>query len=100
MRYYLRFGEIPENEESGIWQHGDFVGKEIGVSVYDAVIKRNNILIALPLPMTESTLDTFQGFVEYDNRPCYLVTGKMVGKGKDGEPLLKNVKIIKEIKYR
>ena len=98
---FIRFGEIPENERSGIFRGEDSIGEEIGVSVYDANIDEvGNVSVGIPLPLTKSTLDTFIGFVEYQNRKCYLVDGEVVGRGADGEPLIQNVKVIKEITYR
>ena len=35
--------------------------------------------------------------LEYDNRPCYIVSGDYVGKGTDGEPLIRNISIIKRL---
>ena len=35
--------------------------------------------------------------MEYESRNVYVVTGKYVGKGTDNEPLIKNVKILKNI---
>jgi len=99
---YLRFGDIPENEESYIYNGDEVIGKENGVSVYPAIIdEENNVIFGLHLPITRTTLYTMQHLIEYDNRPCYLVDGDYVGLGTDGEPLIKNVKILKEIKeYR
>ena len=95
---YLRFGEIPENEESSIYCGEQLVGKEKGVSVYPCIINSDEtICIGLSLPITRTTLHTFQALLQYDNRPLYLVKGDCIGKGIDGEPLLKNVKIVKEI---
>ena len=37
IKYYIRFGEIPENETSSIYLGGVKLGDEFGVSVYDAV---------------------------------------------------------------
>lgn len=42
-------------------------------------------------------MDTLYGFLE-DGRICFLVNGSFAGFGSDGEPLLKNVRIIKQIK--
>ena len=59
------------------------------------------MVCGLTLPTTKTTLYTQQHLLEYDNRHCYLVTGDCVGHGTDGEPLIVNVKIVKEIKeYR
>lgn len=98
---YLRFGDIPDNECSKIWRGEECVGEEKGVSVYDVKTDDlGNVSVCLPLPINASTLDTFRHFIEYENRPCYLVDGDYVGKGTDNEPLIQNVNIIKEIKYR
>lgn len=101
MNYYIRFGDIPEDEKSTIWFQYDAIGKEIGVSVYPAIVdEQENVSVALTFPVTETTLSTFLQLIEYDNRPCYLVTGDYVGRGKDNEPLLKNVKIVRKIEFR
>ena len=99
MKYYLRFGDIPENEKSGIYRREELIGFEDGVSVYDVVISEDGkISVGFPLPATESTLDTFVGFIKYHNRQMFLVDGDFVGRGTDGEPLIKNVKILQEIR--
>lgn len=98
-RYYIRFGDIPENEESKIYCGEQEIGVEKGVSVYPAYKENEDWVIGLTLPITKTSLHTQQHLLEYDNRPCYLVTGDYVGKGSDNEPLIKNVKIVSEIKY-
>lgn len=101
MNYYVRFGDIPEDEESTVWFNDEMVRKEKGVSVYHAIVDEcGNVSVALTFPVTKTTLYTFQYLIEYDKRPCYLVTGDCVGRGEDNEPLLKNVKIIREIEFR
>jgi len=98
---YIRFGEIPEGERSGVYHAGELVRKEDGVSVYDAKIDdRGNVSVCLPLPINANTLGTFRNLVEYENRNCYLVNGEYIGKGSDNEPLIRNVNIIKKIEYR
>lgn len=99
-KYYIRLGNIPSNEKSKIYRNEEEIGIEEGVSVYPAFETNGDIVIGLSLPITQTTLHTQQHLLEYENRPCYLVTGDYVGKGSDGEPLIKNVRIIKEIKYR
>ena len=102
METYLRFGEIPENEKSSFYFNDDVVGEENGVSVYRAIEDADGTLsVCIPIPITKTTLYTFQSIIQYENRKCYLVTGDVVGRGSDNEPLLKNVRIIREIdKYR
>ena len=99
---YIRFGDIPTNSKSKVYNGEIEIGIEEGISVYPAFEdKEGNIILGLNLPITKTSLHTQQHLLEYDNRPCYIVTGDYVGKGTDGEPLIKNVRIIKEIKpYR
>lgn len=95
---YIRFGEIPTDEKSKIYQGEIEVGIENGVSVYPT-FKTNEgvIVLGLNLPVTKTTLYTLQHLIEYDNRPCYLVNGNYVGKDTDGQPLINNVRIIEKI---
>lgn len=99
---YIRFGDIPENEKSCVWNNDDKIGEEEGVSVYPAIIDADGtISIGLSLPITETTLYTFQGFLQYQDRECWLVAGDLVGRGTDNEPLIKNVRKIQKIhKFR
>ena len=94
---YVRFGDIPVDEKSKIYRGEEEIGKEDGVSVYPAFELNGNVVLGLTLPITLTTLYTQQHLLEYDNRPCYLVSGDYVGNGKDGEPLLKNVSIIRKL---
>lgn len=95
---YIRFGEIPESGFSSIYQHGEEVGKENGVSCYRALVDENDTIhICLPLPFTKSRWNVLQGFIHYDDRNAYLITGDVVGYGSEGEPLLKNIRIAKKI---
>ena len=98
---YIRFGDVPENERSVKWRVETPVGTERGVSVYNCMVDGDDIVgVVLPFPITEQSLNTFQSLVRYDDRPCYLVEGDCVGTGSDGEPLLQNVNIVKQIKYK
>lgn len=102
--YFIRFGDIPENEISVVYSgsgDGQYLkGYEIGVSCYNAKKIKNTWFIVLP-HITKTTLNTLHSlYYNFDNRKSYLVKGKLVGYGSDGEPLLKNVKIIKEINLR
>lgn len=101
IKLYIRFGNIPKNETSKIWRGEEEVGEEKGVSVYPAILcKDGTVAVGLSLPVTRTSLYTLQSLLEYDKRPCYLVTGKEVGRGTDNEILLKGVEIVREIKYR
>lgn len=95
---YIRFGDIPSNEKSKIYRGEKEIGTENGVSVYPAFKSTNgDIVLGLNLPITKTTLHTQQHLLEYDNRPCYLVTGDYVGKDTDGQILISNVNIIEKI---
>ena len=99
---YIRFGDIPEDECSIKWDRENHRCKtEKGVSVYNCTIYPDgSVGVVIDLPITAYTLHTFQSLVEYDDRPCYLVEGDCVGRGSDNEPLIKNVRIVKQIEYR
>lgn len=100
-RLYIRFGDVPTNERSKIYRGEEEIGIENGVSVYPAYYDANgNITLGLSLPITPTSLHTQQHLLEYDDRPCYLVTGDYIGKGTDGEPLIRNIEILKEIKRK
>lgn len=95
---YIRFGEIPTDEKSKIYQGDIEVSTENGVSVYPAFeTNGGDIVLGLNLPITKTTLYTQQHLLEYDDRPCYLVKGNYVGKDTDGQPLINNVSIVKKI---
>ena len=96
-KYYVRFGNLPAHEKSGIWKSDQLIGYEDGVSVYDCCIDNGTYKVVLPTPLNISSLYTIQGFIMYDKRKVYLVTGEEVGKGTDNEPVIKHVKIEREI---
>lgn len=103
MSYYIRIGEIPENERSGIYRSGEKIGEEEGVSVYNAVLDKQHWNIVLPYPLTEVVLNDLQIFHTmlncdaYETPPIYLVEGNEIGYGSSNEPLLRNVKIIQKL---
>ena len=42
MKEYIRFGEIPDNERSGIYNNeGELIGRERGVSCYECICFNN-----------------------------------------------------------
>lgn len=103
-RYFIRFGDIPENEESGIYRSGERIGTEVGVSVYDAVEVNGDWRILLPAQLKVEIGFDLYSFISrannapgYELLPMYLVAGDVVGYGSTNEPLLKNIKIIKQL---
>lgn len=98
---YIRFGEIPENGKSKI-HLGDYIaGEEAGLSVYEAVKADGEYYPILPENVNENGLvDYFEFLIRRHttHQKVYLVTGDRIRiNGRDGEPLLQNVKVIKEI---
>lgn len=97
-RLFIRFGEWSEDEVSRVTWRGLHIKDEIGVSVYNAAYIDDKYLICFPCPHTDSTIDTLSTMLEYGvNDGVFVVTGDVVGVGMDGEPLLKNVKLVKDI---
>ena len=96
---FYRFGEIPKNEKSYIWKGEEKVGEEPGVSVYEAHKNINGTYSpVLPFPTSEKAFNDFIYHIEYFTGNKYLVTGDLLDKtGTNGEPLIKNVKILKEL---
>lgn len=96
---FYRFGEIPKNEKSSIWKGEEKVGEELGVSVYEAHRNINGTYSpVLPFPISEKALNSFIINVAYFTGNKYLVTGDLLDEtGTDGEPLIKNVKILMKL---
>lgn len=105
--YYLRIGELPRDGKSKIYQWDDIehssktvVGEELGVSVYNIEKIKNKWRIVLPDNTISSTIDTFNYLttaVKNGLKTAYIVSGEEIGKGYDGEPVITNIKIIKDI---
>jgi hypothetical protein len=85
---YIRWGAIPPRERS---RNHDTGRLELGVSVYAARWdpERRRVIYDKDdaLPGTGLML-MMLGF------PAYLVTGREVGRGSDGEPLIRRVRVI------
>ena len=97
---FYRFGDIPEDECSSIWNNNDeVIGKEKGVSVYEAHKNINGEYTpVIPFPTNEKAFNDFIYHIRYFTGNKYLVTGDLLDEtGTDGEPLIKNVKIIKKL---
>jgi len=93
-KIYVRFGEIPTDEQSEIWCGDVKIGKEKGVSVYEALQDDNGKINILMPKLTYSACVSLSGCIE---RKSYIITGELVGMGSDAEPLLRNCKLLKEI---
>ncbi len=98
---YIRFGEIPEDGQSKVHRSDEIIRNEGGVSVWRAVEDQGYYWPLLPDEPNKNTIaDYFSMLLDkYDNdRNVYLVTGtELCIEGADREPLLMDVKIIKDI---
>ena len=96
---FYRFDEIPKNEKSCIWRGEEKIGEEKGVSVYEAHKNINGTYSpVLPFPTNEIAFNSFIYYIKYFTDNKYLVTGDLLDEtGTDGEPLIKNVKILKKL---
>jgi len=98
---YIRFKNIPEDEISNI-RDGDLgvVAKELGVSCYHAVEDNGTYKIVVPSLCLGSLYDLI-GFISdaQDNDvPIYLIEGNEVGVGNYGEPVVKDVLLVSQLK--
>ena len=94
---YIRFKPIPQSGKSSIYFHGNKIGEEIGVSVFDAVNIDGTYHIVIPMPITIDTLDDIYSLINYSNEGIFLVEGEQIGTGSDNEPLIKDVVVLSEI---
>ena len=104
--YFIRFGEIPDDEQSSQFIGTHEVKKEQGVSVYNAICIDDKWHVIMPSILIEGQGNTYENLIQSvtgcryypeEFRQVYLVTGDEVGSGSDGEPVLKNVKIVKNL---
>lgn len=94
---YIRFKPLPPSGKSSIYSHGDKIGEEIGISVFDAVNINDTWHIVMPMPITQNMLDDIYSLLNYSNEGIYLVEGEQIGTGTDNEPLIKDAVVLKEI---
>jgi len=87
---FLRYGDLPAGGRSRNHADGSM---EAGVSVY-----RGEILPSGEARVLPTTTAEFCGLQSIANRPLYLVEGEEIGVGSDGEPLLRNCRIVRRIK--
>ena len=94
---YIRFKTLPILGRSQIYSHGNKIGEEIGISVFDAVNINNTKHIVMPMPITQNMLDDIYGLLKYSNEGIYLIEGEQIGTGTDNEPIIKDVVVLSEM---
>jgi hypothetical protein len=91
-KIFIRFGKLPRGEKSKNFATGQL---EKGVSVFPTEYNR----LTGKYSFDENygiVSDAHMGYVIAGERP-YAVTGEVVGKGSDGEPVLRNVKKVGDL---
>jgi len=89
---YLRYGEIPANERSLNHASREY---EDGVSVYNGKLnKQGEVMVT---PNTPAQIWGEKAYSNLTDKPLYIVRGDHVGFGSDGEPVLRNVTIVRKI---
>lgn len=102
-KQYIRFGEIPSDERSCEYHSGRRAKSKLpGVCVLDAAIIDGVPRIVVPtLQYRDIKTRYLLGFIRelfrIKDQNVYLVEGDVVGKGPIEEPLLRNIKVIKDI---
>jgi hypothetical protein len=94
-KQYIRVGELPPDGKSKIRCRADnsIIGEEEGVSVFEYIEGRGIVV-----PNNQQARDDFLILMNSIDKPQYIVIGEEIGVGSDGEPLLRDVKIIKVLK--
>lgn len=94
-QHYIRFGRWHENERSKNYLTGDL---ENGVSVYITEWDHDTQRWAIESSVDEGTITgTMSSLILDPKKRIFLVTGDQIGEGSDGEPVLKNVKLVQEL---
>jgi hypothetical protein len=98
-QYFVRFGKWPKNERSRNWLVRHEEVYENGVSAYGATFSPHIGRWMLDTVDYAATSGTMQELI-YGDREIYLVQGDEVGEGADGEPVLRNVRLIKQLQKK
>jgi len=99
-KFFVMFGDVPENEISTFYDSDiGGVAEEHGVSCYDFVKVGLYYHLLLPSlnPNFALKLHRIFDLLEFDEITAYLIEATQVGTGSFGEPVVKNVKMIREL---
>lgn len=96
MKQYIRFGNIPNDEHSKNHRGDAILKVEKGVSVWECAFVNDVPFPLLPKDADETCMADYFYFL-LGNKPVYLVEGNELEEtGSVGEPLLSNIRIIRE----
>ena len=96
---YIRFGDIPEDNQSSVHYGDQLVRKEGGLSVWRAVEAFGTYFPMMHEDINKDGIFDYFGML-FSNKPVYLVTGsEMRLEGADREPLLEDVVVIRKLDY-
>lgn len=88
---FIRFNHIPKNGKSTNWATGH---QELGVSAYEALYD-----VASGEYCCYGALEGAELSYLIQASPIYFITGEVVGKGSDGEPVISNIEVLGEATY-
>lgn len=98
---FIRFGEWHPTERSRNYARG---GTEDGVSVYDVAWRSKEKRWDVRMPTEadnphgpEDTFWTLLKKAEAGEDPVFILKGDVVGVGHDGEPLIRNIRVVKKV---
>lgn len=97
MKYYVRFGRIPPDEISKSHRGDGILWSEKGVSAYESTVVNDVYFPILPDNPTEECYADYFYFLFSDKRVFLVIGDELEERGSSGEPLLKNVKAVKEL---
>jgi hypothetical protein len=94
--YYIRFGALPKSGYSTNFATGSV---EAGVSTYEATGRNGRYEVHVPEEgeWADEDLSDRIRQVQDGTDTAYVVTGAYHGTGGDGEPLLRDVQVVREI---
>ncbi len=84
---YVRYGKLPPGGKSKNWADNR---SEDGVSVFNGLLLPSGEM--LPVPKHDQEVGSI--LLGLRQRPMYVVEGEVVGSGSDGEPVLRNAKLL------
>lgn len=97
---YIRIGDIPKNKQSKVHRSDQIIRNEGGVSVWKAVEVNGLYYPILPKHPNRNAIADYFDHLLHSKDPVYLVTGTEIFiEGADREPLLIDIKIIKDITH-